>query len=77
MGNNYYYVIAIISCIIAFIILFPMLIHYKRKSEFLERKDHYSMIFCEFIFNKYVNDMNLTDEQVYDLIKNLNEQMER
>lgn len=76
MENNYYS-IAIILCIIAFITLFPMLIYYKRKSEYLKRKDYYSKIFCEFIFNKYINDMNLTDDQVYDLIKSLNEQMER
>lgn len=77
MESNNYYLVAIILCIIAFIILFPMLIHYKRKSEFLEHKDHYSKMFCTFIFNKYINDMNLTEEQICDFIKNLYEQMER
>jgi len=52
MGNiNIYYLIAITLFVIAFIILFPMLIHYKRKSEYLERKDYLNKILCKILMD--------------------------
>ena len=60
-------IIVIVLFIVAFIILFPMLLYYKNKYNIYKKIIKVNTDIINYLFNRYIEDMGITPDQVVEL----------